>query len=98
TRRSPPVPYATLFRSHIDRRHFCGVIVVRGPEIFRAQEAKHRPGRDGCHVAALLVEPFRVALLRRAVTDEGQAGRAQSDQLMSRSEEHTSELQSPDHL
>ena len=69
-------------QAHVDRRHLLVVIVVRGPQVFRAQEPEYRPGGDGGHVAALLVQPLRVALLRHAVADEGQARRAQGDQLM----------------
>ena len=39
-------------------------------------------GRDRRHEAALMIQPLRVALFGHAVTDEGQARRAQRDQLV----------------
>src|ERR1019366_6371300 len=70
-------------QAHIDGRHFLGAIVVRGHQVFGAQEPEYRPGGDGGHVAALVVEPLGVALLRHAVANEGGARRAQRDQLVS---------------
>src|SRR5271169_4765524 len=54
-------------QTYIDGRHLFGSIVVRSPQILCAQEPEHGPGSDGSHVAALLVQPFRVALLGNAV-------------------------------
>ena len=58
------------------RRHFRGVIVVADTEIFRAEQPENRACRNGCHEAALLVQPFRVAFFRDAVTDENKTRRA----------------------
>ena len=66
----------------IDRRHFRRVIVVRHAQVLGAQEPEHRSGGHCRHETALLIEPFRVALLRHAVTDEGQPRCAQCDQFM----------------
>src|SRR2546430_726363 len=64
-------------KSNIDRRHFGGMIVVRGSEVLRAEQTEHRPRGHGGHVAALLVQPLGITLLRDAVADEGQPRRTQ---------------------
>src|SRR5207244_4847366 len=86
--RSTLFPYTTLFRS--DHRHLAGV--VRGlRELPRAelavQIAQVRGGGDG---GLLGIEP----LVHPPVDTQTVAARGGSH----RSEEHTSELQSPDHL
>ena len=61
---------------------FVGAVVVVHAEVLRAEQPEDRSGGDGGHVAALLVEPLGVALLRDAVADERRARRAQRDQLV----------------
>ena len=48
---------------------------------FRGQVERRLRG-DGRHIAPLLIEPLRVPLLRDAVAHEGQARRAERDQLV----------------
>jgi len=64
-------------QTHVDRRH------IRSAQTLRAQQLEQRPGGNGSHEAALLIEPFCVALFRHAIADEGGARRAQRDQLVS---------------
>src|SRR6516162_3027969 len=73
----------TLKDPHIYRRHFLFVIVIRRPEVSRAQEPEHRSGGHSRHVTSLVVQPFRIALLRHAIADKRQPGRAQSDEFTS---------------
>src|SRR5688572_20672809 len=66
----------------VHRRHFFRTVIVCRTKIFCTEQAEHRPGRDGCHVAALMVEPSRIAALGHTVADERGAWRAQRDQLV----------------
>jgi hypothetical protein len=65
----------------------CGGILAV-PMIFRrrqppgAEQTEHWSGGDRGHVAALLIQPPRIALLGDAVADEGRPRRAQGDQLV----------------
>ncbi len=69
-------------RPTFTRRHLLGLVVVATSEVLRAEQPEHAARRHRGHVAPLLVEPLRVALLRHAVADEGRARRAQRDQLV----------------
>ena len=69
-------------KADVDRRHLLFHVVVGRAKVLRAEEAECRSGRDRGHEAALLIEPFRVALLGHAVADERRTRRAQRDQLM----------------
>src|SRR5437773_7347833 len=64
-------------QARFDWRQFCGVIILRNSQVSRSEQPKYPLGGHCGHIAALLVEPFRIALLRHAVADEGQAWRAQ---------------------
>src|SRR5437667_7448424 len=77
----PPCELA-FEKSSIDRRHFRGVIVVGDSEVLRAEQTEHGPSSDGCHVAALMVQPFRITFLRDAIADESQSRCAQRNQLI----------------
>ena len=63
-------------------RHLGGAIVIFLADVARAEQTEDRAGRDGGHVAALLVEPVGVALFRDAVADEGRPRRAERDELV----------------
>src|SRR5207244_6278732 len=89
---SPPFPYTTLFRSpprhrlHHARRHRIAVVpgAARGRDRRSAEPASRGGASAGARVPA--APPAQRVVLGRAVGDPA------------RSEEHTSELQSPDHL
>src|SRR5258708_20831496 len=83
--RSTLFPYTTLFRSRIEDRKTGFRDVIEG----RANEA-HDPA-DGR-------SPQGPATCRRVLTVDCEAEAADQDRGRGRSEEHTSELQSPDHL
>ena len=63
-------------------RHLFFRVIVRSPEVLRAEEPENRACGDSSHEAALLIEPFGVALFRNAIADERQARCAQCDQLV----------------
>src|SRR5437764_7823716 len=63
-------------------RHRLRAVVVGDAQILRAEQLEDGARRHGGHVAPAVVQPARVALLRHAVADEGEAGRAQRDQLV----------------
>src|SRR5207244_13506304 len=93
---SATFPYTTLFRSAVR-------VIRRRVEGQVRQGVLLAPLPDRLH-ARLLVEGFVAALLRGAVDDEIRVpheivedARGLHARLL-RSEEHTSELQSPDHL
>jgi hypothetical protein len=69
-------------QTHIDRWHLRGAIVVGNSKILRTQQPEYRPGCDRSHKAALLIQPFCIAFLGHAITDERRPRRAQCDQLM----------------
>ena len=69
-------------KADIDRRHLLLHVVVGRAKVLRAEQPECRARRDRGHEAALLIEPFRVALLGHAVADERRTRRAQRQQLM----------------
>ena len=69
-------------QARVDGRHLRHAVVLGHPEVSRPEQAEDRARRHRGHVAALLVEPVGVALLRDAVADEGRARRAQGDELV----------------
>src|SRR5438477_13194290 len=87
----PPCELA-FEKSSIDRRHFRGVIVVGDSEVLRAEQTEHGPSSDGCHVAALMIQPLCVTLLRNAIADEAQPRCAQRNQLIGVNRQVTSVL------
>src|SRR5207244_13299956 len=94
----PPVPCTTLFRSQVHHR---GVLLHRSHEGLEHQVELARRGELA--LAALRAErPPRAAVLAGLATRDLELvalGRgAVVDPRCRRSEEHTSELQSPDHL
>src|SRR5690242_18690168 len=66
----------------IDAGHDRGVIVVTLAEIASAEQTEHRPGGDRRHVAALVIEPVRIALLGNPVADEYPPWSDQRDQFV----------------
>jgi len=58
------------------------MIVFRDSEILRAEQTEYGPRGHGRHVAALVVQPLRIALLRDAVADEGRPRGTQRYQLI----------------
>jgi len=54
-------------------------MVVRNSQVLRAEQPEDRLRGDRGHVAALLIEPLGIAFLGQAITDKGQARRAQCD-------------------
>src|SRR6266498_2074552 len=66
----------TIEQARVDRRHYCGAVIFFFADVARAQKAEDRPGGDGRHVTALLIEPIGIAAFRHAVTDEGEPRRA----------------------
>ena len=69
-------------QARVDGRHLRHPVVLGHAEVARPEQPEDRAGRHRGHVAALLVEPVGVALLRDAVADEGGARRAEGDQLV----------------
>ena len=69
-------------QADVHRRHLLGHIVVGHAEVLGAEQSEDGLRGDGGHVAALVVEPLRVALLGHAVADERQPRRAERDQLV----------------
>src|SRR5207244_11431434 len=94
---SPLFPYTTLFRSHLDHTQAAGdaqpVITVGGcslgPQVIRVSHA----GRTTRKLEQQGYVVFHGAKLR-----PGDVALPSHRPLDLRSEEHTSELQSPDHL
>src|SRR5258708_17339196 len=87
--RSTLFPYTTLFRSADDARIVAVLLEIARDAAPHAVEDRGRPGEvDAGEVGAR--EGGIADLGTRAVDEVDHAGR--------RSEEHTSELQSPDHL
>src|SRR5207244_12801732 len=86
-RRFTPFPYTTLFRSKLPVR-------LRLPEVTNCCSAPTRRSADASNKTALLIlrcpPAARFAAARRS--------RRSWQPRTARSEEHTSELQSPDHL
>src|SRR4030095_14229796 len=72
----------TIEPADSDRRHSLGLVVVRAAQVFRAEQPEYRTCRDRRHVAALMIEPPGVTLLRDAVADERWPWRAQRDELV----------------
>jgi hypothetical protein len=56
--------------------------VAGNVEAFGAEQGEDATGVDSGHEAALMVEPQGVALCRSSVTDEGEAGGAEGDELV----------------
>src|SRR5947208_7757076 len=89
--RSTLFPYTTLFRSRVPRFRLFAlmtfVIEVLLEVAFSMEEcdANHRNGKIGRGAQRIAGENAKAAAVRR-------------HRLVERSEEHTSELQSPDHL
>ena len=69
-------------QARVGRGHLRHAIILGHTDIPRAEQAENRTRRHRSHVAALLVEPVRVALLRDAVADERRPRRAERDQLV----------------
>src|SRR5207244_9497241 len=86
---SPLFPYTTLFRSVLRELAHC---VLDGPEVNseRFKEIVTALKEKLRYRSRELFQPIRLALA-------GRAGEGELDRVI-RSEEHTSELQSPDHL
>src|SRR5579864_5074991 len=66
----------------VDGGHFFGMIVVGYAQVFCPQELEDRTCGNGCHIAALVVEPSGVTLFRYAIAYKGQPGSAESNQFM----------------
>ncbi len=77
----PPGELA-IEQAGIHGRHLRAAVVRAGSQVARAQQAPGRPGRDGGHEAALLVEPLRIAFFRNSVTDKDRPRSAEGQQLM----------------
>src|SRR5207244_11260476 len=82
-------PYTTLFRSGRDQR--LALFAERGER----DPEKHREHHD---LQDLVVRHCLGEGFRHEVTDEVLEGELGGSEVGGRSEEHTSELQSPDHL
>src|SRR5258708_27879502 len=82
--RSTLFPYTTLFRSHLSK--------LRGDSPCRSEA-------EGIEGEGLAAQPIHVEN-RDRVDQRGKIrlGSREDDEVSGRSEEHTSELQSPDHL
>src|SRR5207244_13464794 len=92
----PPFPYTTLFRSVVDVPAGDAPRRPRGGRGVGASPLLYLPGHGGPAPGA---PPARPATRRRArVRGRGRAGLGGAPGGAVRSEEHTSELQSPDHL
>ena len=59
----------------INRRQLGGLVMLARAESRGAEQLENLAGRDGCHVAALLIEPERIAPLGDSVADESGARR-----------------------
>src|SRR5688572_25747883 len=69
-------------QTHVDCRHLLRLVVVGLAEVFCTQKPEHRTGGNRSHIAALLIQPLRVASLGHAVTDKSQARCTKSDELV----------------
>src|SRR4029453_15208143 len=58
-----PPGQLSIQQSDVPTRHFLGAIVIGSAETPGAEQPEHGTGRDGRHVAALLVEPLPVSFL-----------------------------------
>src|SRR5207244_12516154 len=85
-------PYTTLFRS-ATAKTFADV-AGQGPLLTRRESAAYRPVLPGKPVRSRLAFDATFAQQSTEIIDN----LVREDWLMKRSEEHTSELQSPDHL
>src|SRR5882672_4080297 len=70
----------TVKQTRVHRRHRSGSIVFLLANIARSEQPKYRPGSNGGHVAALLVQPICIPAFGDAVTDEDEPRSAQRDQ------------------
>src|SRR5437667_12633844 len=63
------LPPGQLAVEHADvhGRHLLPLVIIRYAEIFRAEKPENRAGRDGGHVAALMIEPPRIAFFGHAI-------------------------------
>jgi hypothetical protein len=73
----------SIEHADIHSRHLLFVVIVRHAEILRAEQPKHRLCGNGSHIAALMIEPLRIAFFRNAVADERQPRCTQRDQFVS---------------
>src|SRR5258706_15962388 len=62
----------TFKQPRVHRRHPGGSIVFPLANIARSEQAKHRPGGDGGHIAARLIQPIGIPTFGDSVTDEGE--------------------------
>ena len=72
----------TIKKTDVDSRHLRHAIVVRVAKVLDAEQAEDGPGCDRCHIAALVIEPVRVTLLRDAVADEHPSRCDERNELM----------------
>ena len=77
----PPRQFA-VDKADVDGWHRRDVIVAGVAGIADAEETKHGAGGDDGHIAALVIEPVRVAFPGNAVADEDPARRDERDQFM----------------
>src|SRR3954471_23016852 len=65
----------------VDRRHLLLRVVVGDAQGLGAEKTEDRLRRDSGHVAALLIEPFRIAAFGDTVADERQPRGAEREQF-----------------
>src|SRR6478672_2249552 len=63
-------------------RHFRRAVVAIDVEPLGPEQGKDTVGIDGCHEAALVVKPLCITFCRDAVTDKGEAWRAEGDEFV----------------
>src|SRR5262245_27618557 len=66
----------------IDCGHFFRLIIRAHPQVLSAEQAENRLSGYSSHVAALMVQPPRVALFRYSVADKRKPGRAECQKLV----------------
>jgi len=69
-------------QADVHRRHLLLLVVVGDAEACRAKQTEDRLRGDGGHVAALLIQPLRIAPLGYAVADKRQARGAECEELV----------------
>src|SRR4051812_47515592 len=72
----------SIEKALVHGRHLRGMVVAFDLETPGAEQSKYAAGSDGCHEAALLVEPFGVTFLGDAVADEREARGAEGDEFV----------------
>ena len=67
----------------VDGRHLFAHVVVASAKVSCSQQSENRLSGDRRHEATLMIEPLRIAFFGHSVADEGEARRAERQQIVS---------------